>query len=410
MKVNQVEIKSVEQRNCERDISSYENSLLGLKDDVLFHKSTLDKSEKFLVTANNRSIDYFFKNERVDRNIRSLLRNSFNNEMAGNRARVRRSTNAIAHAGRKIVDYQKFLTRRKAELIMIVGQHPPRILTQEDVRDKLRDFEHVDLENTYLYHDHGVPELVVRFTGIRCELREKPHGNILDSSWILPDMNVRINLITGLSRVCRLQTEERMPRGWSVNKVHPHIMDGEVPCYGDFLGAANDAKDSQDITEMVTIMQMFLETVNYDDSAGKKYARYLIYRSEGFNSRGVEGDLVNSLERIGGGLANIYTTKVDHPTTGRRVFYVPVVEEGVYSCHYVEISTNHIKEFTDDLRLPKGERKIAISEEQKAANLEVEQARIKKALIANGNWKEPPIAPPQVPAPHPDLRVDRDGD
>jgi hypothetical protein len=108
------------------------------------------------------------------------------------------------------------------------------------------------------------------------------YKNIMDDSWEIAPTIFEMRLRDGKTyfrQDLEVEKPPLQPRGYSgdvTRKTHPHVLNGDAPCLGDFLGALVDAREIMDFSQIVTIAQLFLEQANVSDDAGQHYAKWML--------------------------------------------------------------------------------------------------------------------------------------
>ena len=65
-------------------------------------------------------------------------------------------------------------------------------------------------------------------------------------------------------------------RGYGDNMVaHPHILDGNRPCLGDFAGPFTEAMDDKDFATVAVILESFLSQAAVNDAAGSHWYKWI---------------------------------------------------------------------------------------------------------------------------------------
>lgn len=93
----------------------------------------------------------------------------------------------------------------------------------------------------------------------------------------LLDIVCTINLRTkAISLAPRRHERDLCPKTWgNQGRVHPHILDHDSPCLGDFGGPIAEAITANDWTTVAAIIAMFLETADPADGAGQNWFKFI---------------------------------------------------------------------------------------------------------------------------------------
>lgn len=85
---------------------------------------------------------------------------------------------------------------------------------------------------------------------------------------------VRINLNTKQCQIVPLSSEEAYYTWQGCRNVHPHILESNKPCFGDFSGPYTEALAEQRWVDVASIIRLFLTNIDSHDSAGKHWSQY----------------------------------------------------------------------------------------------------------------------------------------
>lgn len=184
---------------------------------------------------------------------------------------------------RHINQLRRSLDNMKQTNERLLRENPGKDIHINDIKIALVDNPNIDVDKTYLYHNpvNMRPLIQVRFHGLQCTPLENSYSNIFDSSFPLRDVNVIMDLKDNSIFMKRANLHQPAPKGYTSNRrVHPHILENDKPCMGDFLGAYADARDQLNIVDMVAIAQLFLESANPEDAAGTYWPRWAFYNAK----------------------------------------------------------------------------------------------------------------------------------
>lgn len=89
----------------------------------------------------------------------------------------------------------------------------------------------------------------------------------------LQDVVVRTNLDNGSVKLSPKRGERALaPFSWAgQNRIHPHVLDADNPCLGDFGGTLREAIANHDWGTYGDVMKLLLETANTEDAAGANW-------------------------------------------------------------------------------------------------------------------------------------------
>lgn len=229
---------------------------------------------------------------------------------------------------RKIESYRKSLEQARNKLEVIEQRNEPIILNIEAIREELKDYQHVDENKTFLYLSGSSkrPTMQVRFTKIKCTPDKNEYINLIDNSFILNSVNAIFYLDNNSLYFKRANTTAPEPTGYTQGRrVHPHILGNDNPCMGGFLDAYAAAREEFDIHGMVGVAQLFLESANPDDDAGRHWPKWMLYHAEG--SKG-NLNLLNSCHRM-----TLSGHRIFARMTQAGEFVIPVIEDGALQLH-----------------------------------------------------------------------------
>lgn len=192
-------------------------------------------------------------------------------------------TNVFNDTKRHIRQLQRSLENMKSTNERLLRENPGKDIHINDIKIALIDNPNIDTDKTFLYLNpiSHRPLVQVRFNNLICTPISNQFSNIFDNSFPLRDVNVVMDLKDNSLFMKRANLHQPAPRGFtSHRRIHPHVLDNDKPCMGDYLGAYADARDRLDILEMVAIAQLFLESANPDDAAGKWWPRWAFYNAK----------------------------------------------------------------------------------------------------------------------------------
>lgn len=125
----------------------------------------------------------------------------------------------------------------------------------------------------------GRPCLRWRFKGLVMSPNYNPYWRINDGKKAyvpLQEIVVLVNLQTNKVTIAPVRGQrDECPYGFSGRRVHPHILQHDVPCFGDFAAPLAEALDDGDVEIIATVIQLFLQSVEPDDTAGKYWPNWL---------------------------------------------------------------------------------------------------------------------------------------
>lgn len=183
--------------------------------------------------------------------------------------------NELERVRRDIPGYQQRLAVAKETLSKYPEDYNGSLKLNKD--DVQRAFQHVSgirPGSIALYKENALTYLRWVFTDIWATSAERDtykwinYGKPFEIA--IPDTEVSICLP---ARTCYMRFAGKpVSTGFRFgghDKPHPHIMSGDGPCLGDFGGPYTEALHEQDFETVATILRMFLETFDIDDSAGK---------------------------------------------------------------------------------------------------------------------------------------------
>jgi hypothetical protein len=145
-----------------------------------------------------------------------------------------------------------------------------RSVTREEITKQIAKLPNVKPDSIALIDG---PSLRWTFVGIRTKPDKCP-------AWIstphdapsigLPDVRAKIDLATGRLTLAPVRGQRDKARfSWdNIPRVHPHVLDGDMPCLGDFTGPIREALDELDFNTVVTLIRLFLERAIMSDLAG----------------------------------------------------------------------------------------------------------------------------------------------
>ena len=89
----------------------------------------------------------------------------------------------------------------------------------------------------------------------------------------LPDIEAHLNCATGRVSLRPLRGQrDSAPFFWSpTSTIHPHVLNDDYPCMGDFAGPFREAVDEMDWVSAYTFLRLFLSRAIDDDSAGRHW-------------------------------------------------------------------------------------------------------------------------------------------
>ena len=336
----------------QNDIKHTKDSLVAVEKDIILYNEQLEalKSkaiDRFLVNK-NVAPDFLKKVRRLRNDDKLHIRNILNNK-DGDKKYYLKTIPIIENTVNKLT--------AKMEALLI--DYPSKLVNINDVMISLSEFPAIDLESTRLELTNGIPYLYVFLTGIECTASSNHYANIKDNSWILPDLQLRINLQDGMSRVIKRDPKVLVPKAWTDNVPHPHIMSGDGPCYGDFLGAVVEAYEDLDISHMVTIMLLFLEQAYPEDDAGAFWPRFALFQAQGFKYAIHKATIQScAFQDVGySGVPPFYGYAKTTPDGAK--WFIPVLEGGTMEMHKLPYQKESaLRDFFEDLKLPYAERKM----------------------------------------------------
>ncbi len=100
----------------------------------------------------------------------------------------------------------------------------------------------------------------------------KPAGELPNIR--IPRSTVIIYPDSGAVRITHVADEANQCRycyGGSEPQVHPHVLNGGEPCFGDFAGPIREAIADRDWAVAIGLIQMFLEQADPEDTAGQHW-------------------------------------------------------------------------------------------------------------------------------------------
>lgn len=169
-------------------------------------------------------------------------------------------------------------------------------LHKRDVVTQMRAVPNIDARSIGIGTFAG-DEPILRFIArnVVCQVDRLPE----DIGWIsttggetpgvfLQDCVVRANLNDGHIKIAPKRGERGLsPISWGGSyRVHPHILDHDAPCLGDFGGPIREAIHAKDWGTYAHLVRMFLGLAVTDDPAGKRWIEIL------------ESSISNALDRI----------------------------------------------------------------------------------------------------------------
>lgn len=118
------------------------------------------------------------------------------------------------------------------------------------------------MEDVICKVDHPLDE----WSWINCKPGQTP-------AIFLQDVVVRANLNSGSVKLSPKRGERALaPFNWAgQNRLHPHVLDADHPCLGDFGGTLREAIANRDWGTYGGVMKLFLETAITDDAAGANW-------------------------------------------------------------------------------------------------------------------------------------------
>lgn len=188
--------------------------------------------------------------------------------------RIQTYTTLRQRRARELAEYQQLLERT---------QNSDKIIKLPDVKQALKPLPNVKNKNVSFGTKNGKQYLRFSYTGITCTPNSNKFININggeEVSFSLRDISVYVypaqNKIVCLPK--RGETS-LAPIGYADgHRVHPHIIDSNEPCLGDFGSALFEALDEQDFETFATVFQLFLESADANDAAGRTWPRFLLHK------------------------------------------------------------------------------------------------------------------------------------
>ena len=118
-----------------------------------------------------------------------------------------------------------------------------------------------------------------KLTGVRMKPTYNPYINVQvpDNGILLPDIEISYYPNTGKIFVTHVGEKPTWDDGWggAPGRVHPHIMSGYEPCFGNFAATKFQCTETADIISLNLLMLIFLQTANTEDSSGKHWPSHI---------------------------------------------------------------------------------------------------------------------------------------
>lgn len=80
-----------------------------------------------------------------------------------------------------------------------------------------------------------------------------------------------------------VNVDDSYDNGYSGDAIHPHCMDDNTPCFGDFESAVQEAFATGDIPLIILLTLEFLQQINCEDRAGQSWPGYFLPRGKEYN-------------------------------------------------------------------------------------------------------------------------------
>ena len=377
--VNEIEIVNPIIQETQVILTRQERELEGYLAFVESETTGIEVEGKLLKEMSCRAVTTALNNKAIPESVRKQMREFRTGEKAELKHKVARHKRRKYDYTQAAKNVEKNLERLVVSLAKKKEKYPPQNLHIDAVMEALSTFPNVREGSVTLNNVTGSAELRFVLEDLTCIVNEKPYPNIKDSTWKLPPIAIRMNLSTGQSQVFSEELTVKIPKAYAGRKPHPHIMHGNTPCYGDFLGAVVDAKEDLDISQMVTIIQLFLEQANYRDDAGTHFPKFMAYQAQGFNASRWRSRIDNSTRVTWDGIRFWGYSGEGLLNPNKRVYFIPVIEDGVFEMHEVIQEEGVIQVWMEDLSKSKTERKLAVLPENKPVKKAVRKAVRKKA-------------------------------
>lgn len=158
------------------------------------------------------------------------------------------------------------------------------VITKAEIAAQLRNLPNIDRRSIAIgdFPDGPILRYVMkdvicktdrtegRWNWIACAPGQTP-------SVFLQDVVVRVNLIDGTIKLAPKRGQRPLsPFEWTRrNRVHPHVLDNDQPCLGDFGGPLREAIANRDWATFGGVMKLFLETAITSDTAGSNWVEGL---------------------------------------------------------------------------------------------------------------------------------------
>jgi len=189
----------------------------------------------------------------------------------------------ISHEG-QVTSYQKALRQTNAKLRNLIKKNKDSgVVVLNDIKIAIAMNPYVDIDNVFFSvspispNSKKKPMLNFTFSGLHCRPNKQPYVNLMDDTFPLRDIRIQISLEDYKVKMLPLIGEENLQvRGYQGYRVHPHMLNHDIPCLGDFMGSVVETIQEKEWETMVAVLQSFLEQAYNADAAGKHWPKWMI--------------------------------------------------------------------------------------------------------------------------------------
>lgn len=315
-------------RNEVNKRQTFQNAIDTYNRDLSENKRTIVEASEYLQKLTDKKVNRVLNSKTLPDAFMDFFKDVYNTEVDEVKTDITQSESIVKRSEEGLETYNMHLKSLNEKIANIEKKYPIVKLTDEAFRDALKGFPNINVDKCFISKT-SQNDVVVHFYyhGVRCTPDFTGYKNIVDRSFEVEPIHVSMNLRSGAIKMYGDEYEviKPQPRGFTQERVHPHIMSNHSPCLGGFVGAIDDAREECDIIQLATVIQMFLEQANNGDDAGAYFPRWMFANAKGAEAPGV----YNRMQRIslpGGGVAyGIVRTGV----SGNHEYQLPFLKDGI---------------------------------------------------------------------------------